>query len=118
MEGMTPAKYTILFFAAMIIGNILVWFQTNGQIVWKSLQDYTVYMAVFGAPISFLFIKATYWGFHAFGEKLWPIRMAGFSISMIVFSVMTAFIMHELPDAKTIVSLLLCFAVILIQIFF
>lgn len=102
----------------MLVGNVIVWFQTNSQLVWKGVQGYSWVMALAGVPLSLLFIKATYWGYHGFGEKLWPIRIAGFAIGMMVFSIMTALLMHELPDLKTVFSLVLCFAVILIQIFF
>jgi len=43
-------------------------------------------------------------------------RLAGFGISTIVFGIMAWFFIGEIPTIKTMISLLLALAIILIQI--
>lgn len=110
-------KYILLSFLMILFGNIVVWFQVNGQLIWKTFQNNTLLLCLSGIPITYIFIKATQWGYQGFGEKLWPFRISGMAIGVIVFSLMTAFFMHEVPSPKTLVTLTLCVLAILIQMF-
>lgn len=110
-------KYLMLSAAMMLLGNILVWLQVNGQLIWKPLQNNLSWLCLAGVPIAFVFIKATEWGFEAFDGKLWPVRIISMAISFMVFTIMTATLMHELPDVKTMAALSLCITAIAIQVF-
>ena len=110
-------KYILLSMLALFVGNVLVWFQVNGQLVWKTFQNNDLILCIAGIPIAYLFIKATQWGYQGLDEKLWPLRILSFVIGMIVFSLMTVIILHEVPDTKTIISLTLCTIVLAIQVF-
>ena len=69
-----------------------------------------------GVPMAYLFISATRIGYEVFDDKLWPVRVLGFSIGTIVFSSMTYFVLEEALTFKTYISLLLCIFIILIQV--
>ena len=98
------------------VGQILIWYQTNGQFVWKWFAEHPILLAIFGAPISFLLILSTKYMVDGFGGLLWPGRLVGFSLGMIVFAILTAYFMNEGMTPKTIVSLILATALVAIQI--
>lgn len=110
--------HAALFVLAIVIGQVLVWFQTNGQLIWHTFANNTLLAALAGIPISYIFIYATRWGFAGFDGKIWPVRLVGFAVGMMVFTALTWIVLHETPEPKTFVCLALCIIVVLIQIFF
>ena len=105
---------TLLFF----FGQILIWYQTNGQFKWEWCAKNPFAMAlIFSIPISFAFIIATKYVVGYFDGQLWPGRFLGFATGMISFAFLTSFYMNEGINAKTMISLVLATALVLIQIF-
>ena len=99
------------------IGQVMIWFQTNGQFFWKWAKDHPFLMALlFSTPISVMFIKATELIVNHFDGSLWPGRFIGFATGVFVFGICTSTIMGEGINHKTMVSLLLATALVLIQI--
>jgi len=107
-------QFLLLAFA----GHVMVWMQSSGQFMWQSFRDNTFLLCLLGIPVSYVFINATRLGFEAFQDTLWPVRILGFSVGTIVFAGMTYFFMGEGLTLKTCISLLLCIAIILVQIAF
>jgi hypothetical protein len=101
-----------------LLGQTLIWFQTNGQFVWEWFRKNPIILSVaFGGIISYLFILGTkYLALH-FDGLLWPVRFIGFGSGMVVFSILTWYFMGEGISAKTIISLILSFSLVAIQIF-
>ena len=79
----------IVFFLG---AHILTWFQLNGQFF------------------------STKYTFDAFDGLIWPGRFIGFSIGMLIFAILAAQIMGEGLTNKTIVSLILCFFLVGVQV--
>mgnify|MGYP003141848553 CR=1 FL=1 len=105
---------TLLFF----FGQILIWFQTNGQFNWEWCAKHPFAMAcIFSIPISFAFILATKYVVGYFDGQLWPGRFLGFATGMISFAILTGIYMNEGINAKTMISLVLATALVAIQIF-
>ena len=48
-----------LFF---LLGHVMVWFQLNGQFIWKGWKDNLLLVSLIGIPTSIFFIWATKWG--------------------------------------------------------
>ena len=102
---------------ANIIGSIIAFLQLQGWVVWpdklwlKSLW-WMYATSLFIAP---LFFYSTKWSYEHFGA-FWNMRLAGFGISTIVFGIMAWWLIGEIPTLKTIISLLLALAIILIQV--
>ena len=100
------------------VGQALIWYQTNGQFVWPWAKNNPGYMAlIFSIPISYGFIWGTTYVVEHFDGQLWPGRLVGFSLGMIVFAVLTAHFLNEGITSKTAVSLVLALGLVLIQIF-
>lgn len=110
-------SYLIYGFLLFFFAQILIWFQTNLQFLNPWAKDHPWAMAaIFSIPISYMFIKATQFIVEYFDGLIWPGRMIGFGSGMIVFALLSYFIMGEGINAKTIVSLVLACTLVLIQI--
>ena len=98
-------------------GQSLIWFQTNGQFKWKWFEENPFLMScIFAIPISYAFIHATKYVVGYFDGALWPGRFIGFATGVISFAVLTNLYMNEGINSKTMISLVLATAVVLIQI--
>jgi hypothetical protein len=105
--------YTIVLFT---IAHTMVWFQTNGQFISEWIKRYPLVISLLGIPISYLYIKGTFFCYQHFNQ-LWPGRILAFCIGIIIFTIMTYLLMNETVDFKTGISLSLALVIILIQLF-
>lgn len=107
--------YGVLLFT---LGQIIVWFQSNGQFMWPWFKKHTLIVAMIGGTLaSYVLIKATNLIYQHYGGLIWPGRFIGFSIGMVVFSYLTWQMMNEGINTKTMVSIFLSFVLICVQIF-
>ena len=108
---------TIILSAILfMVGQILIWFQSNGQFLSEWFKNNTLLISFFGVPISYLFIHATRMSYEGFGAT-WPGRMMGFAIGVLVFTALAYYFMGENVNLKTGLSLLLSICIICIQVF-
>jgi hypothetical protein len=70
-----------------------------------------------GVPVGYFVILASREMVSLYGGETWPNRIIGFSIGVIVFSVMAWFILKEPMTTKTLICLSLSFIILLIQLF-
>jgi len=100
-----------------LFGQILIWYQTNGQFKWEWCAKNPFAMAlIFSIPISFAFIVATKYVVGYFDGQLWPGRFIGFATGIMSFAILTSFYMNEGINTKTLISLILATALVAIQI--
>lgn len=101
-----------------LAAQILVWFQINAQFKWDWFRDHKMLTAViFAFPISFMFVYSTDILYTEMGGKVWPVRLASFSTSILSFFVLSFLILGEHLDLKNSLCLSLSIFIILIQIF-
>ena len=101
-----------------IIGQTLTWFQVNGQFISPWMRKHPLIISVIGGTvISYVFIYATRLIASYYDGLIWPGRFIGFSMGVIVFSILTYSLMNEGINFKTLISLTLAFLIILVQIF-
>ena len=89
----------------------------NGQFFSQWVKDRPIIMALLGFPISYILIYASKYAYEGFGGLIWPVRFMGFVSGMFIMAVLTSIHLNEGINSKTIVSLSLCFIIILIQLF-
>lgn len=107
--------YAILLFT---LGQGMIWFQTNLQFFNTWAKNNTLAMAsIFSIPISYIFIKATHFIVTHFNGSFWPGRLIGFGSGILIFTILTYIFNGEGINTKTLVSLILAFALIAVQIF-
>jgi multidrug transporter EmrE-like cation transporter len=99
------------------VAQVLTFFQLQGQLKYPFFKEHWFLTACMGIPISLLFM----WSVKHFVEfadgAIWPSRLIGFSIGIIVFSLMSYFLFKEPFTPKTIVCLILGLIIMGIQIF-
>ena len=102
--------------SAQIVGSIIAFFQLQGWVVWNKPWLQSMWW-VYGTSliIAPLFFWSTRWSYEYFGA-FWNMRLAGFGIGTIVFGIMAWMFIGEIPTIKTIISILLAVAIVLIQI--
>ena len=101
-----------------ILGQSLIWIQTNGQFVWPWFKKNPIPISIFfGSVISYILIYATRFVVEHFDGLLWPSRFIGFATGIVSFATLTYIFLGEGVTPKTGVSLVLAIGLILIQLF-
>ena len=108
-------KNIIITILILFLTQIIVWYQLNGQLVWKWAKDNPFILSCLGIPISYLFILTTKLGYDGFGA-LWPIRLLGFATGMISFPIMTWILLNEGINIKTAISIMLSIIIMILQL--
>tara|TARA_R110000772_G_scaffold219714_2_gene330257 strand:- start:169 stop:510 length:342 start_codon:yes stop_codon:yes gene_type:complete len=103
----------ILFF---FLAQILTWFHIQGQFIWVYFKENPLVISLMGIPISYLYILATKFTVGGMGGLLWPARFIGFGVGIIVYAFLVGIFFKEGISLKTLTSLGLSIAIILIQI--
>lgn len=106
--------YAILLF---IFGQIITWIQINGSIIWPWAKQYKYLLMLLGIPVSWVFMEATAIAVNGFNGEFWPTRFISFVCGIFVFSVLTYIFKSEPITIKTVISLILAFSIVIIQLF-
>lgn len=99
------------------IGQISVWFQHNWQFVNPKYKPEWWGWYLMAIPITWFFLKGTQYGVMAFDGQVWPNRFVGFILGIISYVYLTNHFLNEPVTWKIGVQLILCFGIVLIQIF-
>lgn len=105
--------YGILF---GLIAQILTFLQLQGQMKYDWFKNHPILMAFVGVPISYLFMMSVKNMVSAYDGQMWPSRLIGFGIGVIVFTIMSYWLFKEPLTLKTLTCLSLGVCIILIQI--
>ena len=107
----------VIGFFMFLLGQGMIWYQTNSQFFNTWAKEHTLIMATMGWPISYILIIASRYVVSGFDGLLWPGRLLGFASGMLVMVCLTWMHMGEGVNMKTGVTLLLATAITLIQVF-
>ena len=99
------------------IAQILVFLQIQGSLKYEILINNKFIVLLAGIPISWLFIESVRQIYLWSDGQLWPGRLIGFSIGIIVFTAMSIALFGEGVSLKTLICLILSCAILAIQIF-
>jgi hypothetical protein len=80
------------------------------------LKNNTWFVVLLGLPISYLFMLSVKHFVAAYDGQIWPSRLIGFGIGVVVFSLMSHWLFKEPFTLKTLVCLGLGSLIVLIQI--
>lgn len=101
-----------------LVGQTLIWFQTNGQFLWSWFAKNPLILSlVGGTTISYAFIAATKFAYEHFDGLLWPGRFLGFALGISSYAILTWIFMGEGINLKTLTSLILSIGIICVQLF-
>jgi len=110
-------KYIFLSLSLFLIGQIAVWAQVNGPLLWEWAKQYRFVLMLLGVPITWLFMEATKYAVMGFGGQFWPGRFLSFTAGIFIFTCMTYFFRNEAITMKTAISLCLALSLLLVQLF-
>ena len=101
----------------MILGQIGSFMQLQGSIKYGWSEKYLWLLLLSGIPISYLYIKSVNLYVQGFGGQIWPSRLVGFALGVVIFTILSSVLFQEHLNLKTIISLILAFTIVAIQIF-
>jgi multidrug transporter EmrE-like cation transporter len=106
--------YGVLYGLIAQIGSFI---QLQGAIRYGWYQKYFWLVLISSIPLSWLYIKSVEHIILAFDGQLWPSRLIGFGLGIMVFSVMSHYLFKEPFSPKTLVCIGLGLTIIALQIF-
>ena len=109
---MNEKQFYVILLAIFI--HVVIWFQLNGQLIWKWFKDNPLLLSLLGVPISYGWLRFTAIAYESYGE-LWAVRLIGFATGMISFPIMTWLLFNEGITLKTAVSILLSCVIMILQ---
>lgn len=104
----------------MILGalaQMLTFLQLQGQYKYEWVKSNFIWMSLLGIPISLLFMYSVRHLVAAYDGELWPSRLIGYGIGVIVFILMSKLWFNEPVSLKTLICLILSLSIISIQLF-
>lgn len=110
--------FSIVFiFLVYTFSQIFTFYQLQGHLWSKWIKEHPLAMTLMGIPISYLVILASREMVSLYDGQTWPNRIIGFVLGVFVFSFMAWIMLKEPMTPKTVVCLILSFAVLCIQLF-
>ena len=110
-----------LLFACTLfaIGQTLGWFQLNSQFVWEWWSNKPLLSAiVFSIPTGICFWYGVKIAYEEMGQVVWGPRFLIFSMSYFTFPLLTYHFLNEsMFTVKTMICVILSFAIVGIQLF-
>ena len=100
-----------------IAGQILSFLQLQGSVKYNWFIKYPILILLSALPSTWLYIKSVEAFVHSFNGEIWPSRLIGFAIVIIVFALMSYILFKEPITTKTFICLLLAMGILGVQIF-
>ena len=107
----------LFIFVAYTVSQVFTFYQLQGHLWNKWIKDNPLLMTILGLPIGYVVILASRQMVELWGGQTWPNRIIGFCLGVIVFCLMSWFMLKEPVTLKTSVCLLLSFIILGIQLF-
>lgn len=101
----------------MILGQIGSFLQLQGGIKFGWYEKYLWLILLCSVPISYIYIKAVNLYVDAFDGQIWPSRLIGFALGIMVFTMLSTLLFGEHISLKTGVCLCLSVSIVAIQLF-
>ena len=100
-----------------IFGQILSFLQLQGSIKYGWFQKYPIIILLSALPTTWIYIKSVEHLVAWSDGQLWPSRLIGFGIGIIVFVGLSMILFKEPLTLKTLTCLMLAASILLVQIF-
>ena len=99
-----------------LLGQIGSYMQLQGAMKLGWYPKYFWPVLIMSIPLSWFYLKSVEYFVTAFDGQLWPSRLIGFGLGIIIFSIMSHYMFKEPFTPKTIVCIGLGISIIGIQI--
>jgi hypothetical protein len=98
------------------VAQVLTFLQLQGPLKWPIIKQHQNWLALAGVPIAMLFMRSVQEFVIAFNGEIWPSRLIGFAVGIMVFSFMSVIMFNESMSAKTAVCIVLGMLILVIQL--
>ncbi len=97
----------------------ITWFTSNLQLIypWFKTWKGVIACVIISAPATIGYIMATRSLYTAMNDSLWSVRLIGFSMGVLTFTVLTYWYMKEGLNMKNTITLALSVVIVLMQVF-
>jgi hypothetical protein len=100
-----------------LLGQIFSFMQLQGSVKYGWFVKYPILILLSSIPAAWFYIKSVEHLVTAFDGQLWPSRLIGFGIGIVVFVSLSILLFKEPITIKTLVCLGLALSILGIQIF-
>lgn len=100
-----------------LLGQVVSFFQLQGSIKYGWYEKYPFIVVLSAIPSMWFYLKSVENIILSFDGELWPSRLIGFGIGIIVFVSLSVLLFKEPITMKTFICLLLAGTILGIQIF-
>jgi len=100
-----------------IVGQVLSFLQLQGSIKYGWYAKYPIIVLLSSIPATWLYLKSVEAFVEMFNGELWPSRLIGFGIGIIIFVTLSMILFKEPLTLKTLTCLMLAASILLVQIF-
>ena len=100
-----------------ILGQVFSFLQLQGSVKYNWFQKYPIIILLSSIPAAWFYIKSVENLVHWGNGELWPSRLIGFGIGIIIFVTLSWLLFREPITLKTLTCLLLAASILLVQIF-
>lgn len=100
-----------------LMGQIGTFMQLQASYKYGWYQKYPLAVILASVPLGWLYIKSVNNLIEGSGGQIFISRLLGFSIGIVVFTVMSISLFNETPTLKTVLCIFLAFLIVLIQLF-
>ena len=99
------------------LANVIIWFTTNGQFFIKWFEENKAMTALIaGIPTTYLCIWSSKYFYQAFDNLAWPGRFISFVSGTVIMTLFASIFLGEGITTKTMLSLLLSFGIVAVQV--
>ena len=99
------------------MGQVGTFMQLQGSFKYGWYEKYKWVVILASVPLGWLYIKSVNYFIEGFEGQIWPSRLLGFSVGIIVFTLMSHYLFKEPLNLKNGICLLLGFTILMIQLF-
>lgn len=100
-----------------VVGQITSFMQLQGSIKFGWFAKYPILIILSAMPGMWFYLKSVNHLVNAFDGALWPSRLIGFGIGIMVFVTMSILLFKEPITLKTLICLILAATILGVQIF-
>ncbi len=100
-----------------IFGQVFSFLQLQGSVKYGWFQKYPIIILLSSIPAAWLYIKSVENLLHWGNGELWPSRLIGFGLGIIIFVSLSWLLFREPITLKTFICLMLSVSILLVQIF-
>ena len=99
------------------LASTITFFQFQGQFKIEWMKNNPLIVSFLGIPTTYLLLLSVKHIVSYYDGQLWPSRLIGFGVGMVIFIILSKLWFNEDLSIKTLVCLVLSLMIISIQIF-